>query len=167
MGINEDINSADSIQMVVFRVEEDYLSCPISQVREIIQLEDVTSVPSTPERIRGIINRRGEIITVVDLPKILDLDIELDGENSQLMILFDEHIGVMASEVTEIPTVSTEEIEPPTDALETPVNEKYLQGIVKHDGGLILLTDLISMVKSLSGEGLKRAEEFVEHKEKE
>ncbi|MFP4142586.1 MAG: chemotaxis protein CheW [Candidatus Natronoplasma sp.] len=165
MEIDEDINSDESIQMVVFRVGDDYLSCPISQVREIIQLEKVTSVPSTPERIRGIINRRGEIITVVDLPRILDLDIDLDEDDSQLMILFDEHIGVMASEVTEIPTVSTEDIEPPTDALETPVNEKYLEGIVKHDGELILLTDLISMVKSLSGEGLKRAEEFGELKE--
>ncbi len=167
MGIKEDIDSDESIQMVVFRVGDDYLSCPISQVREIIQLEEVTSVPSTPDKIRGIINRRGEIITVVDLPKILGLDIELDEEDSQLMILFDEHIGVMASEVTEIPTISTDEIEPPSKALETPVNKKYLEGIVKHETELILLTDLISMVKNLSGEGLKMAEEFRDKEPKE
>lgn len=160
MGIKEDIESAESLQMVVFRVGDDYLSCPISQVREIIQLEEVTSVPSTPERIRGIINRRGEIITVVDLPKILDIDIQLEENDSQLMILYDENIGVMASEVTQIPTVSTSDIEPPSEALESPVNERYLEGIVKHEDKLIMLTDLISMIKNLSQEGLKMAEEF-------
>ncbi|MBS3781922.1 MAG: chemotaxis protein CheW [Candidatus Thermoplasmatota archaeon] len=162
MGKEEDKSSSDSLQIVVFRVGEDYLSCPIEQVREIIQLEGVTSVPSTPEKIRGIINRRGEIITVVDLPKILDLDIELNEKESQLMILFDESIGVMASEVTEIPTVSTDEIEPPSEVLESPISEKYLEGIVKHDDKLVLLTDLIAMVKNLSKEGLERAEEFSE-----
>jgi len=160
MGIEEKIASEESLQMVIFRVGDDYLSCPISQVREIIQLEEVTSVPSTSNKVRGIINRRGEIITVVDLPRVLDLDIELDVNDSQLMILFDENIGVMASEVTEIPTVSTSDIEPPSEALETPINKKYLEGIVKHDDRLVLLTDLIGMVKNLSEESLEKVEEF-------
>ncbi len=160
MGIEEKIASEESLQMVIFRVGDDYLSCPISQVREIIQLEEVTTVPSTSEKVRGIINRRGEIITVVDLPRVLDLDIELEVKDSQLMILFNEDIGVMASEVTEIPTVSTSDIEPPSEALETPINKKYLEGIVKHDDRLVLLTDLIAMVKNLSEESLEKVEEF-------
>ncbi|MBS3816856.1 MAG: chemotaxis protein CheW [Candidatus Thermoplasmatota archaeon] len=162
MGIEEKIASEESLQMVIFRVGDDYLSCPISQVREIIQLEEVTTVPSTSKDIRGIINRRGEIITVVDLPKVLALDIELDVNDSQLMILFDKKLGVMASEVTEIPTVSTSEIEPPSDALETPINKKYLEGIVKHDDRLVLLTDLISLVENLSEESLEKVEKFEE-----
>ncbi len=160
MGIEEKIASEESLQMVIFRVGDDYLSCPISQVREIIQLEEVTTVPSTSKKIRGIINRRGEIITVVDLPRVLDLDIELDVNDSQLMILFNENIGVMASEVTEIPTVATTDIEPPSEALETPINKKYLEGIVKHNDRLVVLTDLIGMVKNLSEESLKKVEEF-------
>lgn len=160
MGIKEKIDSEESLQIVVFRVGEDYLSCPISQVREIIQLEEVTTVPSTSQKIRGIINRRGEIITVIDLPKVLDLDVELDVEDSQLMILFNEDLGVMASEVTEIPTISTSDIEEASGALETPVNKKFLEGIVKHDDRLVLLTDLIGMVKNLSEKSLEKVEEF-------
>ncbi len=162
MGIREKIASEDSIQIVIFRIGDDYLSCPISQVREIIQLEEVTPVPSTPETIKGIINRRGEIITVINLPKVLGLDIELSEEESQLMILYGEveNIGVMTSEVTEIPTVETDEIEPPSDALESPVNEEYLEGIVKHEDRLVLLTDLLSMVKNLSEKGLEKAQQF-------
>ncbi len=162
MGVQEKIAEEDALQVVIFRVGEDYLSCPISQVREIIQLEGVTPVPSTPDMVRGIINRRGEIITILDFPKILDSGVELENDNSQLMILYsdEEDIGVMTSEVVEIPTVESDKIEPPSEALESPINEKYLEGIIKHEDKLVLLTDLLSLVKNLPKQGLKKAAEF-------
>jgi len=147
-------------QVVIFRIGDDYLSCPISQVREIITLQEVTPVPSTPNTIRGIINRRGDITTILDLPKLLNINTDLDEEDSQLMILYDEKedIGVMVSEVTEIPTVDKDDIEEPSKALETPVNEKYLEGILKDEDKLILLTDLLAMVDSIAGTDIKKAE---------
>lgn len=160
MDIQKMIDENDTLQVVIFRLGDDYLSCPISQVREIIQLEEVTPVPSTPPKIRGILNRRGEIITILDLPKVLNLGLELSEEESQLMILYSEseNIGIMVSEVTEIPTVNTEDIEEPSKALETPVNEKYLEGILKEEGKLILLTDLMELVSSIAGEDIAKAE---------
>ncbi len=164
MDIQKQIEENDSLQVVIFRVGEDYLSCPISQVREIIQLEEVTPVPSTPPKVRGILNRRGEIITILDLPKVLNLGLDLEENNSQLMILYseNENIGIMVSEVTEIPTVNTENIEEQSQALETPVNEKYLEGILKEEGKLILLTDLLELVSSIAGDDIEKAESIAE-----
>lgn len=164
--IDEDMK--ESLQVVIFRLGEDYLSCPISQVREIIQLKDVTPVPSTPDTIRGIINRRGDITTILDLPKVLGIDADLDEEDSQLMILYDENddLGVMVSEVIEIPTVSQEDIEEPSKALETPVNEQYLEGILKEEGKLILLTDLIELMGSIAGKDIKKAESVADKLDK-
>ncbi len=164
MGVQEKIAEQDALQVVIFRVGEDFLSCPISQVREIIQLEGVTPVPSTPNMVRGIINRRGEIITILDFPKILDSGVELKDDNSQLMILYsdEEDIGVMTSEVVEIPTVDSDEIEPPSEALESPINEKYLEGIIKHEDKLVLLTDLLSLMKNLPKEGINTAKQYGE-----
>ncbi|MFW6196970.1 MAG: chemotaxis protein CheW [Thermoplasmatota archaeon] len=164
MDIEDKIANSESLQVVIFRLSEDYLACPISQVREIIQLEENTSVPSTPDMIKGIINRRGTIITILDLPKVLNIDLDLNENNSQLMILYseDEDIGIMVSEVTEIPTVGTEEIEKPSKALETPVNEKYLEGILKKGGNLVLLTDLLKLVDSVSSTELDKAKNFGE-----
>lgn len=112
MSVKDKIKSQEKLQVVIFRVGEDYLCCPISQVREIIQLEKVTPVPSTPSEVKGIINRRGEIITILDLPKVLNLNLDLSESESQLMIMYseEENIGIMVSEVTEIPTVNTERI---------------------------------------------------------
>lgn len=164
MNIQKKIDENDNLQVVIFRVGDDYLSCPISQVREIIQLEEVTPVPSTPPKVRGILNRRGEIITILDLPKVLNLGLTLSESDSQLMILYseNENIGIMVSEVTEIPTVDTEEIEEPSHALETPVNEKYLEGILKEDNKLILLTDLLELVSSIAGDDIEKAESVAE-----
>lgn len=162
MSIENKINNKENLQVVIFRLGEDYLSCPISQVREIIQLEEITPVPSTPDMIKGIINRRGTIITILNLPKVLGIDLDLNENNSQLMILYseDEDIGMMVSEVTEIPTINTEEIEEPSKALETPINEKYLEGILKQKGNLVLLTDLIKLVDSVSDTELEKAKNF-------
>lgn len=167
-GIQGELTEEDSIQVVIFRVGDDYLSCPISQVREIIQLEEVTPVPSTPDNIRGILNRRGEIITILDLPKVLDTGLELSENDSQLMIMYseEENIGIMVSEVTEIPTVNTEEIEEPSEALETPVNERYLEGILKEDDKLILLTDLLELVSNVAEKDIQEAESMAEKVEK-
>lgn len=164
LDIQKEIKENETLQVVIFRVGEDYLSCPISQVREIIQLEKVTPVPSTPDKIRGILNRRGEIITILDLPKVLNLGLELSESESQLMILYseNENIGIMVSEVTEIPTVDTKEIEEPSQALETPVNERYLEGILKEEGKLILLTDLLELVSSIAGDDIEKAESVAE-----
>ncbi|MEF8874708.1 MAG: chemotaxis protein CheW, partial [Candidatus Thermoplasmatota archaeon] len=71
----------------------------------------------------------------------------------------DDNIGVMVSEVTEIPTISEEDLEAPSEALESPVNRKYLEGIVKHEDKLVLLTDLLGVVENISEEDVKQAEE--------
>ncbi len=157
----------ESVQVVLFRLGENYLSCPISQVEEIIQIEGVTPVPSTPDIIKGIINRRGEIITVVDLAKLMGLDIEIDLKDSQLMILYSEEndVGIVVSEVTEIPTINTEDIEEPSKPLETPINKKYLDGIVKKDDRLILLIDLLSLIENLALEELQEVEKITTDKQ--
>ncbi len=160
--LNNNILEEDQLQIVIFKVGDDYLSCPISQVREIIHLEKVTPVPSTPNMIKGIINRRGEIITILDLPRVIGQDTKLDENQSELMILYseEENIGVMVSEVTEIPTIDTESVEEPSEALETPINSSYLEGIIKKDDKLVLLTDMLSIVENIANEDLSIDEQI-------
>ncbi|MFW6083360.1 MAG: hypothetical protein ACOC7O_01835 [Thermoplasmatota archaeon] len=57
---------------------------------------------------------------------------------------------------------SMDNIGEPSKALETPVNEKYLEGILKEEGKLILLTDLLSLVNSMAGKDIEKAESFTE-----
>ncbi len=140
----------ETIQTVVFRLGEDFLSCPVSQVQEIVKVEDITSLPKSRKEVRGVIDRRGNVITIIDLAKALKKDIKLPVKKSQLIILHDkeENIGVLVSEVTEIPTISKKEIEELTEKNNSIGNEeKYMEGIIKRNNDLIVLMDLISLAK--------------------
>jgi chemotaxis signal transduction protein len=55
------------LQIVGLRIGRETLGLPISLVREIVRVPEITPVPNAPEHIEGVINLRGKIIAVVDL----------------------------------------------------------------------------------------------------
>ena len=57
------------LQVVGFRIGRETFGLPISIVREIVRVPEITSVPNAPDYIEGVINLRGRIIPVVDLRK--------------------------------------------------------------------------------------------------
>lgn len=144
----------ETMQTVVFRLEEDFLSCPVSQVQEIIKVDNITSLPKSRSEVRGVIDRRGNVITIIDLAKALNKDVELSVKKSQLIILHveDENLGVLVSEVTEIPTISKEEIEELSEGEGVGNKEDYMEGIIKRKEDLIVLIDLISLAKGKNTE---------------
>ncbi|HEU4385445.1 MAG TPA: chemotaxis protein CheW [Anaeromyxobacteraceae bacterium] len=119
----------------------------ILQVREILQYEPVTRVPSVPRSVRGVINLRGAVVPVVDLslkfglPEtpvsgrtcILIVEARLDGEPTVL--------GVLADSVSEVLELGPRDVEPPP-AFGTRVTVDYLAGMGKVDGRFVLLLDL-------------------------
>ena len=57
------------LQVVGFRIGRETFGLPISIVREIVRVPEITAVPNAPDYIEGVINLRGRIIPVVDLRK--------------------------------------------------------------------------------------------------
>ena len=57
------------LQVVGFRIGRETFGLPISIVREIVRVPEITSVPNAPDYIEGVINLRGRIIPIVDLRK--------------------------------------------------------------------------------------------------
>ena len=57
------------LQIVGLRIGRETLGLPISLVREIVRVPEITPVPNAPDHIEGVINLRGNIIAVVDLSK--------------------------------------------------------------------------------------------------
>lgn len=57
--------------MLVVRVGERQYAIPVAQVREVFRAERVTHVPGAPALVRGIVNVRGAVVTVLDLAELL------------------------------------------------------------------------------------------------
>ena len=135
-------------------------------MREIIRMQDFTTVPRTPEFVEGVINLRGKVTPVVDLRKRFGLPVpepEQSKENRIVVVdIGGQDIGVVVDAVTEVLRISSNSVEPPSSVI-TSAESGYLLGIVKLDSKLIILLDLESVLSEeeksiLADESLTAAE---------
>jgi len=119
----------------------------ILAVKEILQYETITPVPSVPRSVRGVINLRGSVVPVIDLALKLGLGETAITKRTCVLIveaIFDGErsvMGVMADQVREVLELGAEDIEP-TPAFGTRVRVEYLKGMGKVGDGFALLLDL-------------------------
>lgn len=121
-------------QYLTFCIDEEEYAVGILRVREIIQYEAITRVPSTPPWIRGVMNLRGSVVPVVDLaakfgipPRpllattcIVILEVSLDGQQNVM--------GVLADSVDQVIELAASDIQPPP-AFGTRIRVDFLSGM--------------------------------------
>jgi len=131
------------LQLVIFQLGREEFAVDVSQVREIIRMQDITRMPKAPSFVEGIINLRGQIIAVIDLAQRLSLEsAERDSETRIIVVeAGDAKVGMIVDSVSEVMRISEEEVEP-SPALAADVEAVYIKGVVKRDNRLIILLDL-------------------------
>jgi purine-binding chemotaxis protein CheW len=136
-------------QLVVFDLNEEAYGVDISQVREIIRMQEITRVPRAPEFIEGIINLRGKVIPVVDLRARFSMP-ETERTDEHRIVVVDvegQDIGMVVDAVKEVSRIPSSSIEPPSSVITTNDSE-YLTGIVKTDEKLIILLDIAKVISN-------------------
>jgi purine-binding chemotaxis protein CheW len=133
---------AGELQFVGFRVGEQSYALPISAVREIVRPPEITPVPQSPEHVAGVMNLRGRIVPVIDLRKRFRQAIENSPKTRVLVIALDGRlIGLLVDSASEVLKIASEEIEP-SPQLFGEDNERYVTGVAKHLGRLVILLDV-------------------------
>lgn len=133
-----------------FFLEREEYGIEILRVREIIGLMAITSVPRTPQYIRGVINLRGKVIPIVDLRLKFDMP-ETDTTEETCIIVVQsgkESVGVIVDKVSEVLDIVDEDI---VDApsLGADVNTDYILGIGKSEARVRLLLDIGKVLASV------------------
>ena len=131
------------IQWVTFRLSNETYGINVMQVQEVLRVSEIAPVPGAPHYVLGIINLRGNVVTVVDTRIRLGLEatevtdstriVIIEGSQHVVGILVDcvaEVVDLCASELESAPNVGNEE------------SAKYIQGVASHDGELLILVDL-------------------------
>ena len=141
-------------QLVVFDLAQEAYGVDIGTVRELIRMQDVTSVPHRPDYVSGVINLRGRITPVVDLRKRFDLpQTEITRDSRIVVVDIDgEDIGMIVDAVTEVLRISADQIEPPSNMIAAGGSD-YIVGIAKLESQLVLLLDLERVLTTVSAEG--------------
>lgn len=127
-----------TVKFVVFRLAGEWYGVEITKVKEVVKVNSITYLPSSPEHISGIINLRGNILSVTDLKKIFGLPPEELTEKSRLVVIESGILetGLLVDEVAEAMEAPASKIDP---ALLTIPLEKveYIEGECKLDDKLI------------------------------
>ena len=138
--------TSDRTQFLTFSLSGGEYAIAVLRVREIIEHEEVTRVPSTPAFLRGVINLRGSVVPVVDLARKFRMPespvtnrtciiiVEVESENGRIVL------GVLADAVNQVVEFRPEEIEPPP-SFGTPIRVDFLRGLGKLNGEFVLILD--------------------------
>jgi purine-binding chemotaxis protein CheW len=133
-----DEKKEETIQLVLFRLAREWYGVDIRKVKEIIKLNRVTYLPSSPEHIAGIVNLRGNILSVTDLRVLLNLSRELPGEKARIIAVESGILqtGLLAEEVVGSVELPVRVISPLISTIPDE-GAKYLEGQCKVDNKLI------------------------------
>jgi purine-binding chemotaxis protein CheW len=141
----------DTVELVSFFVGEALCGMDILKVQEINKLIEMTRVPQAPEYVLGILNLRGEIVTIIDLGKKLGLkSTELNHKTRNIIVNSNsEHIGLMVEQISDVVQAEWEKVEPPPANIGN-VQGKYFTGVFKTEDRLIGILDVEKVLKEES-----------------
>ena len=132
---------------LTFSLAEEEYGIGILKIKEIIGMMPITTVPRTPEFVKGVINLRGKVIPVMDLRlrfgmKEIDYSertcivvVEIEGTSGTVMI------GVVVDSVSEVLNIKGEDVEE-TPTFGAKMNTDYILGMAKMEGGVKILLDI-------------------------
>lgn len=131
------------MQWVTFRLGNEKYGINVMQVQEVLRVTEIAPVPGAPFYVLGIINLRGNVVTVIDTRNRFGLEPKETDDSSRIVIIeTQEHIiGIMVDSVAEVVELRASEIEtaPNVGNEET---SKYIQGVTSRDNELLILVDL-------------------------
>ncbi len=131
------------LQWVTFRLENETYGINVMQVQEVLRYTDIAPVPGAPGYVLGIINLRGNVVTVIDTRSRFGLPPSEVTENSRIVIIEAEKqvIGIMVDSVAEVVYLRSSEIESAPN-VGTEESAKFIQGVCNRGEELLILVDL-------------------------
>ncbi len=139
--------AATGRKLALFQSGELTCGLEITCVQEIHQNPAITVVHRAPDYVRGVINLRGAIVTVIDLRRKFGFEPLPREAEGQIVILRkgDERIGLLADQVNDVVVASEEDIEPPPLNLRG-VTGRYFLGIYKQEHTLVAILNVDEML---------------------
>jgi len=136
--------ASGELQIVNFTMGDVNYGVPVEQVREVRDVQTVTPVPGAPRYIEGVTNLRGQIITVMNLRKRLNIESNDKGEKIIVVDMGKAAVGVVVDSVTEVSTLPDENIERHMQV--TKKLQEYLIGVGKQGEKLTVILDLAKII---------------------
>jgi len=136
-------NNDEVLQWVTFRLGEETYGINVMQVQEVLRHTEIAPVPGAPAYVLGIINLRGNVVTVIDTRSRFGLESAEVTDNSRIVIIESEQqvVGILVDSVAEVVYLRSSEIDSAPN-VGTEESAKFIQGVSNREGELLILVDL-------------------------
>lgn len=142
-------NSSDDpvLQWVTFRLEDETYGINVMQVQEVLRYSEIAPVPGAPSYVLGIINLRGNVVTVIDTRQRFGLPSAEVTDNTRIVIIEADKqvVGILVDSVAEVVYLRQSEIET-TPNVGNEEAAKFIQGVCNKNDELLILVDLEKMM---------------------
>ncbi len=131
------------LQWVTFRLDNETYGINVMQVQEVLRYSNIAPVPGAPSYVLGIINLRGNVVTVLDTRQRFGLSSGEITDNTRIVIIESDHqvVGILVDSVSEVVYLRQSEIEL-TPNVGNEDNSKFIQGVCNKNNELLILVDL-------------------------
>lgn len=131
------------MQWVTFRLGDEKYGINVMQVQEVLRVAEIAPVPGAPSYVLGIINLRGNVVTVIDTRNRFGLMSKEPDDNSRIVIIETEShiIGILVDSVAEVVELRASDIETAPNVGNEDTS-RYIQGVTSRDNELLILVDL-------------------------
>lgn len=148
-----EVSTAESVGLLLFRLGEEWYAVGIEGVREIYNGYEVTRIPRVPDYIFGVFNVRGEIVSVTDLGALMRVpnrEVQVEGELPSAIIISNEECvtAIVVDEIGDIVDAPADRIEPPLSTLDK-AQAEYVSGSVYVDSRLIGIVNLDKILEPI------------------
>ncbi len=136
------------MQIVVFKLGDEHFAVETEKVQAINDMMEVTRVPKSPKYIKGLINLRGSIKSLVDINLLLNLKTVNEPNTIIILKVQEEEIGITVDEVEEVLDIDEKEIQKleNSNTGATNANSQYIRGIINVEGKLLTIIDIDNLL---------------------
>ncbi|WP_198263509.1 chemotaxis protein CheW [sulfur-oxidizing endosymbiont of Gigantopelta aegis] len=140
---DDNMNVDPLTQWVTFMLEGEKYGINVMQVREVLRDIEIAPVPGAPSYVLGIINLRGNVVTVIDTRSRFGLSTREANEESRIIIIEnnEQTLGLLVDSIAEVADILKSQIEI-TPNVGNDDSSKYIQGVHSRDGELLILVSV-------------------------
>ncbi len=143
MSYEEDNNGgpkSTELQLGTFYLGGLRFGVDILEIQEINRQRDLTLVPHTSKQVRGVINLRGEVVSVLDLGTVLGLGEIVFGQQTRNIVLHSggELVGVLVDRLSDVVAIDSRNLQPPPANI-SGVDARFMMGVHQMDEELIVV----------------------------
>lgn len=134
-------------QWVTFYLDNEKYGIKVMQVQEVLRVTEIAPVPGAPDYVLGIINLRGNVVTVIDTRKRFGLPEHELSDDTRIVIIEAENqvVGILVDSVAEVVDLLPNNIETAPN-VGNDESSKYIQGVSSLENDLLILIDVFKLL---------------------